>query len=217
MRIDCQAVARHLCAIATVAGLMIAAPAFAATDSAAIDDLAHRWAKINYQTPHAEQEAAFEALAKDAHNIVQQHPTDAGLLGWEGIILSSYAGAKGGLGALDLAKQARDALQQAASIDEKALGGGIATSLGALYHKVPGWPLGFGDDSQAKAYLEKGLALNPDGIDENYFYGDFLLDTGSKTEARRYLQKAAAAAPRPGREDADAGRRQDIAADLAKL
>jgi len=217
MRIGYQSVARHFCAIAAVTGLLIATPTFAATDSAAIDDLAHRWAKISYQIPQAEQEAAFAILAKDAHSLVQQNPTSARLLAWQGIILSSYAGAKGGLGALDLAKQARNALQQAALIDEKALGGGIDTSLGALYHKVPGWPLGFGNDGQAKAYLEKGLALNPDGIDENYFYGDFLLDLGKKMEAKQYLQKAAAAMPRTGRSDADAGRHQDIAADLAKL
>jgi tetratricopeptide (TPR) repeat protein len=189
----------------------------AATDPARIADLAHRWAKATYQTPEVQQEDAFKALADDAATLAQQNPNDAALLGWQGIILSSYAGAKGGLGAMSIAKQARAALQQAMQIDEKALAGGIDTSLGVLYHKVPGWPLGFGNDEQAKAYLERGLALNPDGIDENYFYGDFLLDTGKKKEAKQYLEKAAAAAPRPGREDADAGRHQDIAGDLAKL
>lgn len=209
-----MAIAMTLAAVVSTASFTAAQ---AATDSAKIADLAHRWAKANYQTPEAQQEDAFKALADEAATLVQQNPNDAALLGWQGIILSSYAGAKGGLGAMSIAKQARVALQQAMQIDEKALAGGIDTSLGVLYHKVPGWPLGFGNDDQAKAYLERGLALNPDGIDENYFYGDFLLDTGKKKEAKQYLEKAAAATPRPGREDADTGRHQDIAGDLAKL
>jgi tetratricopeptide (TPR) repeat protein len=204
-------------ALGDVIGAATLQPAMATTNPDQVADLAHRWAKANYQTPQDQQEAAFKALADDAALLVQQNPNNAALLGWQGIILSSYAGAKGGLGAMGVAKQARTALQQAAQIDEKALGGGIDTSLGVLYHKVPGWPLGFGNDEQAKAFLERGLALNPDGIDENYFYGDFLLDMGKKKEAKQYLDKAAAAAPRPGREDADAGRHQDIASDLAKL
>ena len=59
--------------------------------------------------------------------------------------------------------------------------------------------------------LKRGLALNPDGIDSNYFYADFLFSQGKKEEAKRYLQKAKAAAPRPGREIADAGRQSEIA------
>jgi tetratricopeptide (TPR) repeat protein len=204
-------------ALGTMISTTAILPALATTNPDQVADLAHRWAKVTYHTPADQQEAAFKALADDAATLAQQNSANAALLGWQGIILSSYAGAKGGLGALDIAKQARTALQQAAQIDEKALGGGIDTSLGVLYHKVPGWPLGFGNDDQARALLERGLALNPDGIDENYFYGDFLLDMGKKKEARQYLEKAAAAAPRPGREDADAGRHQDIASDLAKL
>lgn len=184
---------------------------------AAVAALAHRWAEITYKTPEKEQEKQLGALAADAETVVAQHAGQAAPLAWQGIILSSYAGAKGGFGAVDVAEQALDALKQAAKIDETALGGGIDTSIGALYYKVPGWPIGFGDDDAARDYLLKGLALNPDGIDENYFFGDFLIEQGEKMKAREYLERALKAPPRPGREDADAGRRQDIEADLAKL
>lgn len=184
---------------------------------AAIADLQHQWAAINYQTPEAAQEGKLKALADQAAAVTKQYPNQAAALAWNAIILSTYAKAKGGLGALDPAERARDLLLQAAKLDERALGGGIDSSLGALYHKVPGWPIGFGNDKKARDYLQKAVTLNPDGIDENYFYGDFLADEGDKEEARKYLTKALSAPPRPGREDADAGRRQDIQAALAKL
>jgi tetratricopeptide (TPR) repeat protein len=82
---------------------------------------------------------------------------------------------------------------------------------------VPGWPLGFGDDDKARELLRKGLKANPDGIDANYFHGDFLRDQGDWTGAAAALEKALAAPPRPGRELADQGRRKEAAALLAKV
>ena len=54
----------------------------------------------------------------------------------------------------------------------------LITSLGTLYYKVPGWPIGFGSDKKAREYLAKALDLNPTGIDPNYFMGEFLFDAG---------------------------------------
>jgi uncharacterized membrane-anchored protein len=51
----------------------------------------------------------------------------------------------------------------------------------------------------------------------NYSIGDFLLYRGDQDKARGFLEKALAAPARPGREDEDAGRRQEIEADLARL
>jgi len=101
-------------------------------------------------------------------------------------------------------------------INGDALNGSAYTSLGALYYKVPGWPLGFGDHDKAAEYLRKALALNPDGIDPNFFYGELLLEDGDSAKAMLYLQKALAATPRPDRPVADAGRRGEISALIAK-
>jgi tetratricopeptide (TPR) repeat protein len=136
---------------------------------------------------------------------------------WEGIVLSTYAGAKGGLGALSLAKKSRDCLLQATRIDPAALRGSAFTSLGALYYKVPGWPIGFDNQDKATDFLNKALALNPDGMDPNYFIGELLFEQGEYSRSLQHLEKALAAAPRPDRPIADAGRRQEIDTLVAKV
>jgi len=200
---------------ATIAIALLAGPARAA--DAAFDaellSLQQAWAKVNYETPAGDaREQAFEALEKRAEKFTQQHPDRAEALIWEGIIESSYAGAKGGLGALSLAKEARGNLEKAIKINPAALDGSAYTSLGTLYYKVPGFPVGFGDHDKAEKLLKRALELNPNGIDPNYFYAEFLYEEGKYAQALQHLDKAGKAAPRPGREVADKGRRAEIAA-----
>jgi len=57
--------------------------------------------------------------------------------------------------------------------------------------------------------LKTALTLNPNGIDPNYFYGDFLARKKRYREAKAALEKALAAADRPTRVSADAGRREE--------
>ncbi len=180
----------------------------------AIADLQHRWAVVNYQTPDDQKEDAFAALAKKAHEASLAFPGRAEPLIWEGIILGTYAGVKGGLGALGLVSDAKARLEAAAAIDPNALNGSVYTSLGSLYYQVPGWPLSFGDDDQARAYLKKALAINPDGIDPNYFYGDFLLENEDYAAAVKAFEKALEAPARPDRPLADKGRRAEARAKL---
>lgn len=194
----------------------------AATADPAFDaqllSIQQEWAKVNYDTPEGEARAkAFAALEQRAESFVKQHPGRAEALIWEGIIESSYAGAKGGLGALGLAKEARGNLEAALEIDPRALDGSAYTSLGTLYAKVPGFPVGFGDDDKAARLLRKALEVNPNGIDPNYFYAEFLYEEGEYAEALEYLDRAAKAPARPGRERADQGRRAEIAALTAKV
>lgn len=175
------------------------------------------WEKIKYRMPEKEQEAAFEKLAKESARIKEKYPKDAAAAIWNGIVEASYAGAKGGLGALGLAKSAKKSLEDALAIDPKALDGSAYTSLGSLYYQVPGWPIGFGDDKMALEMLNKGLALNPNGIDPNYFYADYLFRNGDLDAAEQALKKALAAPPREGRALADEGRRKEIAELQAKI
>lgn len=173
-----------------------------------------RWATVNYDTPKDDQGKAFEQLTADARKLVDANPGKAEPLVWLAIIRSSDAGATGGISALGKVKEARKLLEQAEKINATALDGSVYTSLGSLYYQVPGWPIGFGSDAKAELYLRKALALNPDGIDPNYFYGDFMLEEGKPAEAVRYLEKAQAAAPRPNRALADKGRQREIATKL---
>lgn len=176
------------------------------------------WAVANYQTPEGDAKvAAFAALSQRAEALVHAFPAKPEPLIWQGIVLSTYAGAKGGLGALSLAKQSRAALEAALKIDPNALQGSAYTSLGTLYYKVPGFPLGFGNKGKAREYLQHALAVNPDGVDPNFFYGEFLFEQDEYGQALEHLQKALRAPPRLGREVADAGRRKEIEALIAKV
>ena len=199
-----------------LAGVM-AMPLWAQDMRAELAQIQQRWAQIQYQLPEDDKEKAFEALAKEAETFVADYPGRAEPLIWQGIVLSTYAGAKGGLGALGLVKEARASLEAALKIAPEALDGSAYTSLGSLYYQVPGWPLGFGGDEVARKYLQKSLAINPEGIDANYFFGDFLAEQDEPQRARVYLEKVLAAPSRPGREVADAGRRAEAKARLDSL
>lgn len=196
-----------------------ALPAFALSPDgqAQLQQLQTRWAEINYRTPEKQREAAFAQLVGQADAALASEPKAPELLIWRGIILSTQAGAKGGLGALSLVKEAKASLEQALAIDPQALAGSAYTSLGSLYYQVPGWPLGFGDDEQAEKMLKQALAINPDGIDPNYFYGDFLQRHKRYEEAQAALERALAAKDRPGRELADQGRRAETEALLQQV
>ncbi|NZA27857.1 hypothetical protein H0E84_15875 [Luteimonas sp. SJ-92] len=179
-----------------------------------IEQIRDRWAEISYQLPKAQRESAFEELARQVEGVRQARPRDAEALIWEGIVLSSLAGEKGGMGALGLVKRARADFEAALEIAPDALDGAAYTSLGALYYQVPGWPLGFGDDDTARTLLRQGLAIDPDGIDANYFYADFLRDQKDWRGAKEGFEKALAAPARSGRELADAGRRREAQSKL---
>ena len=187
-------------------------PSFALSEQGQtqLQNLQDRWAETNYQLPKEQRENAFASLSKQAQQAVAAEPNAAELQIWNGIILSTYAGAKGGLGALGLVKEAKASLEQGLALDPRALSGSAYTSLGSLYYQVPGWPVGFGDDEKAEAMLKQALAINPDGIDPNYFYGDYLARAKRFEEAKAALEKALQAPPRPNRQSADVGRKQEI-------
>lgn len=179
------------------------------------------WGVANYQLPKGQKEAAFVKLVADAERLTSVNPTRPEPKIWEAIARSGYAGAMGGVKsmfkAMPQVKQARDLLLEAEGIDSSALNGSALTTLGSLYYMVPGWPIGFGNKEKAEQYLKKSLQVNPDGIDPNYFYGDFLAQQGDKVGAKKRLEKALAAAPRPNRPVADAGRIKEIKALLSSL
>ncbi len=206
-------------ALAAAAWLGFAAPALAADTMAqevkAIND---SWAHIAYEVKGSStQTKDLDRLAKQAAALVQKYPGKAEPLLWDGIVTSEQANRANIFHKLGLAKKARDLIAKAYAIDPKAADGGAAMSLGVLYYKVPGSPIGFGDDAKANTLLKQALAIDPNGLDANYFYGDFLLDQGQKALARQFLEKALKAPHDPMRPVWDAGRRREVQALLAKI
>src|SRR5262245_14996924 len=197
---------------------LVGPPAGRAQDDLDADLQAVRdaWAIASYRTPQDRRLAAFEALRSRAAALSAKYPERAEALIGDGIVLSSYARVRGGLGALGPAREAKARFEAALTLDERALGGAAHTSLGALYHAVPGFPISFGSDAQARVHLERALEINPDAIDPNYFYGELLFGEREYDRALEHLERALRAAPRPGREIADEGRRAEIRALIAK-
>ena len=181
------------------------------SDQSVLNYLQTQWAVNNYQLSGEEQDKAFLILIEKANTIVETNPDKAPLLIWRGIIESTYAGIKGGLGALKWVRAAKDDLEQALVLEPQALEGSAYTSLGTLYFKVPGWPISFGDDEKAEQLLKAALQINPDGIDPNYFYAEYLRNEKRYQESYTHFRKALRAPPREGRELADQGRKKEIA------
>jgi len=198
--------------LAAALALCVSAAGHAAGVDDSVTEVQREWEVIRYQAPVAEREKKFELLAAKAHQASESFPGRSEPLIWEGIVVSSLAGEKGGLGALGLVKQAKALYEAAIQIDGTALDGSAYNSLGVLYYKVPGWPIGFGDKNKAKELLQKALAINPRGIDPNFFYGEYLVETKRPEEAVAYLERALQAPARPGRQVADAGRRDEVRA-----
>lgn len=217
MQIDRNAFLRAGCAALLAASGAIPWTVQAAPVDDAVADLQRDWEVIRYQTATAEREKRFEALAVKARKVSESFPGRSEPLVWEGIIVSSHAGEKGGLGALSLVKQAKALYEAAIQIDGNALEGSAYNSLGVLYYKVPGWPMAFGDKAKANELLQKALSINPKGIDPNFFYGEYLVETKQPDKAVTYLERALQAPPRPGRQVADTGRRDEARQLLDKI
>lgn len=187
-------------------------------DMQALDGLQDEWARIKYRTPdQSAQERAIEQLSQRAAETAKAYPSSPEIKVWQAIIIATRASINGGLGALSDAKQAKALLEQVEGAAPDVLNGSVYTSLASLYYKVPGWPIGFGNNEKAEAYLKKALSVNPEGIDPNFFYGDYEYEQGQYDLARQYLKKAMAAPARPGRELADTGRRKEAQDLLEKM
>ncbi len=196
---------------------MFAVSTLQAQMTSEVEALQQRWAEVNYLLKGKSQVEAFNTLIEDARKVTDANAANAEAWIWSGIIRSSYAGAKGGLGALSAAKAAKADLEQGMAINADALEGSAYTSLGVLYLNVPGWPVGFGDEEKGVEYLKKGLELSPAGIDSNYFYAEYLFKEDAYAESARYLNRALNAPARPGRELADQGRHGEIEAMLQEI
>jgi tetratricopeptide (TPR) repeat protein len=147
---------------------------------------------------------AFEALRERAAKLEKEFPTRAEPPALRGWALIGQAGVQRNLSALALMTEAKDKLEAAIAIDPNVFAGAPYPSLGTLYTKMPTSPFSFGDKPKGIAYFQKGLQLDPKGIEPNFHYATFLAENNECTAALKYATIASKATTRKGREKADA-------------
>ncbi len=172
--------------------------------------LKKNWAIGVYQIDANKRKSYFKRLRHQVITLTNKHAGNSEIWIWHGIITGTYAEEIGGLKALRLVKQSKLSFEKSIQMNPNALNGLAFTSLGLLYDRVPGWPIGFGDPKKARHFLQIGIRKDPKGIDSNYFYGVYLINHGHKVEGIWRLKKALKAPLNQEHIIADKGRREEI-------
>ena len=168
-----------------------------ASDSAAAAGAAHelqmKWEQIKFTIPEGSaQTEKMNALGKEADRLGAEYPDQPAVLIWDGIVTSERASMANPFSALGLAKRARSILERAYRMNPTIMDSGAPASLGVLYYRVPGFPIGFGDKAKARRLLEQATQASPNGLDAWYFYGDFLFSEGEYAKASAAFHHALA-------------------------
>ena len=176
---------------------------FANSITSEINIIESQWATIYYNKNGSEQKTAYPALIKKTQSLSKRHPESSELLIWQAIIISTNAAFETPFTALESINNAKSLLELAIQKNHTALDGAAYVALGTLYYMTPGWPISFGNQGKAEKLLKKALEINPEGIDPNYFYADYLLSKDKVDEASIYFKLALSAPIRPEQQYAD--------------
>lgn len=168
-----------------------------------INTIESLWAHIYYDKNESEQRSNYPKLLKKTQELEAHYPNAPELLIWQAIIIATNAAFETPFTALESLKNSKRLLQKAIQIDPNALEGAAFVTLGTLYYLAPSWPLSFGDEEKAEKLLKKGLDINPNSIDANYFYADYLLSSDNVSKATKYFNLALTAPTRPEQQFAD--------------
>lgn len=175
----------------TVVFLLLFAPLLAASElHTSISSLESDWAAVYYQADESRQKQTYPSLLLQAEELVKRYPKAAEPKIWQATIIATNAAFDPPLTALSNLEKAKILLEEAIKLNPNALDGAAYVTLGTLYYMLPGWPVSFGDDDTAEQYLKTSLKINPNGIDANYFYADFLLRQDRTEEAEDYFKIA---------------------------
>lgn len=191
-----------------VTALLAVTPAHAAFNDE-LSALQQRWATARYQVSGDERKNQLQKLTEEADSFAKKYSDKADGYLWAGVIRGSLAEAINGMSALGIVKEAKTKLEKAIEIDPHAEDSYALGVLGLMYAKVPGWPIGFGDDKKAKELLKKGAEISPEGMNINYLYASYLFDKGDYKEAQTRIKKAEQATP-PAPADMWSGRQKEI-------
>jgi tetratricopeptide (TPR) repeat protein len=192
---------------------------FASTSEAqSLEDSLHsvetRWAQAAYASAGRQQGKALKNLLMDVRSLHEGHPNSPEAAAWHGIVARTYMDVRG---SMSLAREARDALLVAESMDPLVLGGLVYANLGALYSNVPSSLGRFGNKTKGIGYLWKAIVVDPEGIDSNYLYARVLLAEKDYGAARDALIRAKDAPARPNHPEADLARKLEVENLLASV
>ncbi|RQW64491.1 hypothetical protein [Vibrio viridaestus] len=183
----------------------------------AIDEAQIRWAKCQYEMANQPaQEACFihEIDFLSARSNKNMSDEMSVMLA---VNYASLAGVYGGSKGLSLAREAKDRLEPIVQNTPNVLKGAALVTLGALYYRVPSWPISFGDDKKAGRYLAKAYDLDSKNLTTNYFYADYLVETGDKHRAIAILESVIVQQTSPESSVMVRGRINDIKELLSKI
>jgi tetratricopeptide (TPR) repeat protein len=158
-----------------------------------IASLESAWAEVYYQKDEALQKQVYPVLLQRSAELVKRYPGAAEPKVWLATIMATNAAFESSLDALSSLVKAKALLEEAIKINPQALDGAAYVTLGTLYYMLPGWPVSFGDEKMAEQLLKTSLSINPNGIDANYYYADFLLGRDRVAEAIVFFQRASQA------------------------
>lgn len=183
--------------------LLFTAPLSASELNSSITHLESAWAAAYYQRDEDLQKQTYPLLINKAAELAKRYPNAAEPRIWQATIMATNAALESSLTALSTLQRAKNLLEEAIRINPNALDGAAYVTLGTLYYMLPGWPVSFGDDDLAEQMLQASLKINPQGIDANYFYADFLLRQDRAAEAEEFFHTAAQAPVRKQQTFAD--------------
>jgi tetratricopeptide (TPR) repeat protein len=175
-----------------VALLLLSSQCFAENLNDTLQSIESEWASIYYSTPKQHQDKAYNRLLDKTISLSRNFPGKAEPFIWEAIVKATNADNLDPVSALEAIHEAHDLLLKAIEINPLAMDGSAYVTLGTLYYMTPKWPIAFGDAAAAERMLQTALKINPNGIDANYFYANYLLLNNNLEEAEKYFERAIA-------------------------
>jgi len=157
---------------------------------ATVQSIETEWASIFYDSNNQNKLVSFDKLLAKADQLSAQFPNSSEVLFWQAVIMATVAEHQDGFTALQSVNRAKELLEDAIKINPKTANGSAYVTLGTLYYMTPKWPIAFGDNDKAEEFYKQALRINPNSIDANYFFGDFLLSKNQAKTAQKYLEKA---------------------------
>src|SRR5690625_3063971 len=145
---------KHLLAWFALVALLFSGAAMAVEEK--VEELRQQWEEISVIAEKDKRDRLKE-LAAEAKALAEAEPNNAEVLAWQGIITAGYARELSGLSALSNAKEARAVLERAIEIDPEGYNASAYVTLGLLYARAPGWPVGFGAEKKAEENCKKDL------------------------------------------------------------